>query len=92
MEENADEIFPIILPSLVEASNYHWDSTISKLATNVVKNFLMDDQKVFDNVVAKLKKLKEQNDLKRKQREVTWRIMESMAKYTTQSDVPAVEI
>ena len=52
-KDNCSEVLPMVLPALLENTRNttsHWNSTVHGLTCNVVKLFMIWDEKEFDNV------------------------------------------
>ena len=79
-------MFPIVLPSLVEASNFHWDKTIKVLATSVVENFVIANPQEFNDIVIGLKQKKKLFDEHQEDRAKTWYKIEKKARSSEMFD------
>jgi len=80
IEANAKLVLPIILQSLIEASNYHWSPDVKTLATSVVENFVSAQPALFQEIIAELKKKKLYIEQTQAIREKHWQKIEKQAK------------
>ena len=72
-------MFPIILPSLVEASNFHWNRDVIRLATSVVQNLMATNEPLFRDVASKLKQKKKEHEERELKRIKMWNQLEREA-------------
>ena len=80
LEANANHIFPIVLPSLTEASNKHWNKSVQTMSTNVLKNFMSTNQKAFDYVIKTTKQTKKIRESKKVEAMKRWSDLDLRAK------------
>ncbi|CAF0758161.1 unnamed protein product [Didymodactylos carnosus] len=55
IEDNLDQILPIILPNLCRISKTHWNSNIVQLVYNVLKSFMELNSKLCNDILNSLK-------------------------------------
>ena len=84
LEANANVLFPIILPSLSDASNNHWNKSVMTMSSNVLKNFMSTNQKVFDQVLKAVKQKKKSTEAKRQEIQRRWSSIEVRARKSEQ--------
>ena len=79
IEANASQVFPIILPSLVEVSNFHWNKEVAMLSTSVIANFVSAQPKLFENITNQLQQKKKENKTQKLERAKRWKKLETQA-------------
>lgn len=84
LEANSAVLFPIVLPSLTEASNKHWNKSVLTMSSNILKNFMSTNQKVFDQVLKTVKQKKKAKEMKRVELQRRWSDIEIRAKKSEQ--------
>lgn len=55
MEENLDQVLPILLPPLCRISKTHWNANIVTLAYNLIRHFMDINKKLCDEILSTLK-------------------------------------
>lgn len=79
MEVSHEEIFPILLPSLLHVSNFHWSSSTASLANEVLQKFMRPGDEQFEKIVAKVKKRKWFENKRRQSLNKKWEALEVLA-------------
>ncbi|VDN06789.1 unnamed protein product [Thelazia callipaeda] len=73
IEENIDQVMPIMFPALYRISKEHWNQTIVALVYNVLKTFMEMNGKLFDELTANYKHERQRQDF--------FVVLESLVKY-----------
>ena len=89
MEVSHNEIFPILLPCLLHASNFHWNKTISSLAHEVLQRFMHPGNEQFEKIVAKVKKQRWAENKQRVALNKKWEEIEKQARKSPLCKTPA---
>ena len=55
IEENLEQILPVLLPSLCRISKTHWNTNIITLTYNLLKNLMDMNKKLCDDVLNALR-------------------------------------
>jgi len=55
IEENLDQILPILLPPLCQISKTHWNTNIITLTYNLLKNLMDMNKNLCDEILNKLR-------------------------------------
>ncbi|UJR27443.1 hypothetical protein I4U23_008732 [Adineta vaga] len=78
IEENIEQILPILLPSLCRISKTHWNTNIITLTYNLLKNLMDINKKLCDDVLNTLRIEEEQSVTKEQDRINLWQRLEQM--------------
>lgn len=78
IEENNQQIMPIMFPGLYRISKEHWNASIVALVYNVLKTFMEMNGKLFDELSANYKADRQKERKKEKDREELWRQLETL--------------
>ncbi|CAN2387417.1 Serine threonine-protein phosphatase 2A 56 kDa regulatory subunit alpha isoform [Pristimantis euphronides] len=78
IEENIDNILPIMFSSLYKTSKEHWNSTIVALVYNVLKTFMEMNGKLFDVLTCSYKEERQREKKKKLEREELWRRLDDL--------------
>ena len=80
MEVGSQNIFPLILPSLLHTSNFHWNKTISLLANDILQKFMKPGNEHFERIVTEIKRKKWRENKQRQSLNKKWELIETAAK------------
>ncbi|CAF1011984.1 unnamed protein product [Adineta ricciae] len=78
IEENIEQILPVLLPPLCRISKSHWNTNIITLAYNLLKNLMDINKKLCDDVLNAMRIEEEKSVTKEKERINLWQQLEKM--------------
>ncbi|KAI2796008.1 hypothetical protein RDWZM_006989 [Blomia tropicalis] len=73
IEENSENIMPIMFPALYRISKEHWNQTIVALVYNVLKTFMEVNSRLFDELTRTYKDERQKEKIKEKERDELWK-------------------
>jgi len=79
IEENVDEILPIVFAPLYRNSKSHWNRTIHGLVYNALKIFMEINPRLFDECTNQYKRDVHEEYEKKVRREIAWKNVQSRA-------------
>jgi len=79
LEANSALTFPLLLPSLQEVSNTHWNKTIITMSSNIIKNFMTVNQRFFTTMMANIRNQQNVARERQVQSQEKWKVVELMA-------------
>mmetsp|Transcript_86708 Transcript_86708/g.169650 ORF Transcript_86708/g.169650 Transcript_86708/m.169650 type:complete len:476 (+) Transcript_86708:22-1449(+) len=78
INQNRQDLFPIIISALYKNSKNHWNSAVHGLTFNVLKLLMEADPQLFDDCSAKHRAEEESEERKEQQRTQKWQILKEM--------------
>lgn len=78
IDDNLDEIIPILLPSLCRISKTHWNTNIITLTYNLLKNFMDSNKKLCDDVLNTIRDNEQKLISKEQDRSNFWQRLEQL--------------
>mmetsp|Transcript_35920 Transcript_35920/g.114179 ORF Transcript_35920/g.114179 Transcript_35920/m.114179 type:complete len:472 (-) Transcript_35920:185-1600(-) len=78
INQNRQELFPIIIGALYKNSKQHWNSAVHGLTFNVLKLLMEADPQLFDDCSARHRLLEEEEERKEKLRAQRWETLQRM--------------
>lgn len=78
IEDNLDEILPILLPPLCRISKTHWNTNIITLTYNLLKNFMDSNKKLCDDVLNTIRDDEQKLISKEQDRSTIWQRLEQL--------------
>ncbi|CAF3252669.1 unnamed protein product, partial [Rotaria sp. Silwood2] len=76
IEENLEQILPILLPPLCRISKTHWNTNIITLTYNLLKNLMDINKKLCDDVLNTLRDDEQKSMIKEQDRINFWKQLE----------------
>merc|ERR1719444_298530 len=78
INQNRQDLFPIIIAALYKNSKEHWNSAVHGLTFNVLKLLMEADPQLFDECSAKHRQDEEGEELKEQERQRKWALLQKM--------------
>ncbi|KAG7270456.1 hypothetical protein CRUP_022769 [Coryphaenoides rupestris] len=78
IEENIDQVLPIMFGSLYRISKEHWNPTIVALVYNVLKTLMEMNSTLFDELTASYKADRQREKKKEQEREELWKKLDAL--------------
>merc|ERR1711862_364983 len=78
INQNRQDLFPIIIGALYKNSKQHWNSAVHGLTFNVLKLLMEADPQLFDECSAKHRKEEEEEEHIEQARQQKWKALEDM--------------
>ncbi|KAK0136451.1 Serine/threonine-protein phosphatase 2A regulatory subunit alpha isoform [Merluccius polli] len=78
IEENIDQVLPIMFGSLYRISKEHWNPTIIALVYNVLKTLMEMNSTLFDELTASYKADRQREKKKEQEREELWKKLDEL--------------
>jgi len=78
IEENLNEILPIVLPPLCRISKTHWNTNIITMTYNLLKNFMEINKKLCDEILNAVRLDEQKSIQKDEERAKFWRRVEQI--------------
>ncbi|CAL8392090.1 unnamed protein product [Gadus morhua 'NCC'] len=78
IEENIDQVLPIMFGSLYRISKEHWNPTIISLVYNVLKTLMEMNSTLFDELTASYKADRQREKKKEQEREELWEKLDQL--------------
>merc|ERR1712066_1100873 len=78
INQNRQDLFPIIIGALYKNSKHHWNSAVHGLTFNVLKLLMEADPQLFDECSAKHRSDEEEEEKFEKMRKQRWQALKDM--------------
>ena len=81
IQENKQEVLPIVIKGLLKNSQHHWNTTVQTLTLNVNKQIMEIDPAAYEEVKKKVEESNKKTAVKLKTSEDYWAQLESKVKF-----------
>merc|ERR1719330_1447495 len=78
INQNRQDLFPIIISALYKNSKHHWNSAVHGLTFNVLKLLMEADSQLFDECSAKHRAAEDDEERKASERKSKWSALQEM--------------
>jgi len=78
IEENLDQILPILLPPLCRISKSHWNTNIITLTYNLLKNLMEINRQLCDEIINSFREEEQKSLVKEQDRNNLWQRLEQL--------------